>query len=437
MEMECGGNFTVNSIFEAKLNQPNRRPEPNAAPETRKNFAKEKYIEQRYLDISKACDVMNKIVLHRSSDVITQQQQYGDTTSNTAAADDSWFSFEATFSSSRKSDKKTFSKPKIIMALGKPLHDTPTRLQPYSSTTMTTREEEFAPSKEEQYTKRPSSSRLRRRRSLDYEIPERPLSSRRSLDNDSMMQDENNEKTEDFTSCSDESFTHVTDELAAKSRLRQISRTKSCREHTSTSIEKRRQETNRIRGVERAKSLPVSNTTESRSKIESARRRVRESEEKVTSLICKTERRRSMPISNNYLGRLLEDDVAAIDRNTFMNSKRSAVSAEDNTIIKCHSNREQRRASLSNSVHSISTDRRRVPLHRESSFRRRQKQTFLTEKEQSSTIKDDQRGRSSLYRESSFRRKQARKDMLNSMSTLFTNKDESIITPVAAETDED
>ena len=46
MAMEYGGNFTVNSIFEAKLTKSDRRPEPNSEPKARKKYAKEKYIAQ-------------------------------------------------------------------------------------------------------------------------------------------------------------------------------------------------------------------------------------------------------------------------------------------------------------------------------------------------------------------------------------------------------
>ena len=46
MAMEYGGNFTVNSIFEAKLTKSDRQPEPNSEPKARKKYAKEKYIAQ-------------------------------------------------------------------------------------------------------------------------------------------------------------------------------------------------------------------------------------------------------------------------------------------------------------------------------------------------------------------------------------------------------
>ena len=50
MAMENGGNEIVNLFLEAKLTDTDRRPEPNSNKVIRRRFAKEKYINQQYLD---------------------------------------------------------------------------------------------------------------------------------------------------------------------------------------------------------------------------------------------------------------------------------------------------------------------------------------------------------------------------------------------------
>ena len=332
MAMENGGNEIVNLFLEAKLTDTDRRPEPNSNKVIRRRFAKEKYINQQYLDVSKA-SVVIKLIASKQSPLLSdsiqdnfpeapRRQQDADAT----VSDDAWFSIDDdAFPVNDQSRQR--NKPKLTMTLGTPFREN-----------FKTRDR-----------KRPVSNRIRRRRSLDYEMKERPSSSRMtrrmSLIYDSSPQKKELKQTDDngdfvmttahygssrrskerrrasldeltaawdpinnntpTSSYSDESFIHVADELAkaldkqsfssrpSSDRIRHVSRNTNYNVNAFANTEQNTNNLNHIRKDTKNTSLSASESG-SRSKIESARRKVRKNEERFTSLLGKVERRMSM-----------------------------------------------------------------------------------------------------------------------------------------------